>query len=289
MNILLIDLNIHTKNRDALLNYNNNNYFIINHTNLDIIDLSKFDIVYSPSQPILVNKYPNTKFIFGPHFSVFPEKNQMDIIEGNNSIYVQPSEWAKNIWFFHPFCKNIRLETLPFGVNTMKFSPYNLISQRTNVFIYYKRRNPNELQILFSFLQNQGLNPKIFNYVTKYPEEEYLSYLRNSKFGVWLTAHESQGFALQEALSCDVPLLVWNVTSMNQEYGSNYKDLTATTISYWDERCGESFTKLNELSPTFEKFISKLNNYKPREYIIENLSFDKCKNKMNELIKKYEL
>lgn len=285
MNILFIDLHIHHKNREALLNYDNN-YFVINHTNLDIIDLSKFDVVYSPSQAIDVNKYINTKFLFGPHFSIFPEKNQMDIIQGKNSIYLQPSEWAKNVWLFHPFCKNIRLDVLPFGVNTIKFSPCKSISERTNVFIYYKRRNPHELQILTSFLQSNNLNPRIFNYVTKYPEEEYINYLKNSKFGIWLTAHESQGFALQEALSCNVPLLVWNVTSMNQEYGSNYQDIKATTIPYWDERCGENFTELNELNATFEKFISKLNDYKPREYILENLSFDKCKNKLIELIQK---
>lgn len=285
MNILFIDLHLHHKNREALFNYNNN-YVVINHTNLDVIDLSKFDVVYSPSQAIDVNKYLNTKFIFGPHFSVFPEKNQMDIIQGRNSIYVQPSEWAKNVWLFHPFCKNIRLEVLPFGVNTIKFTPCKSISERTNVFIYYKRRNPHELQILISFLQRNNLNPRIFNYVTKYPEEEYINYLKNSKFGIWLTAHESQGFALQEALSCDVPLLVWNVTSMNQEYGSNYQNIKATTIPYWDERCGENFTELNELTSTFEKFISKLNHYKPREYILESLSFDKCKNKLIELIEK---
>lgn len=285
MKILFIDISMHKKNLVALLNYNIN-ISRINHSNLDSIDLSQFDCVYSPAVPINVSRYPNTKFLFGPHFSVFPESQHMEIIKGNNSIYIQPSEWAKNVWLFHPFCRNIRLETLPFGVDTIKFSPCKSISERNNVFIYYKRRNPNELQILISFLQNHGFNPKIFNYVTHYPEEEYIAYLKDSKFGIWLTAHESQGFALQEALSCNVPLLVWNVTSMNQEYGSNYQDIKATTIPYWDERCGENFTELNQLNSTFEKFISKLNHYKPRDYILENLSMEQCKKKIVEVINK---
>ena len=52
----------------------------------------------------------------------------------------------------------------------------------------------------------------------------FFNYLQNSKYGIWLDAHESQGFALQEALSCNVPLLVWNISSMNQEYNSTYNN-----------------------------------------------------------------
>lgn len=287
MKVLLINNGIHNKNLNAILQYNIILSVIIVPC-LDGIDLSQFDVVYSPCTPINVKKYPDIKFIFGPHFSVFPDKNQMDMIQGSNSIYIQPSEWAKNVWLFHQLCKNIRLEVLPFGVDTIKFSPVKSINEKTNIFIYYKRRNPNELDFLYKFLQSNGFNPKIFNYVTKYPEEEYINYLRDSKFGIWLTAHESQGFALEEALSCDVPLLVWNVTSMNQEEGSNYQNITATTIPYWDERCGEYFTDSSELNSVFSKFISKLNDYKPRDYILENLSIDKCEKKFIEVIKQTE-
>ena len=86
MNILYININMHSKNNNALLNYKNINCHIINHTNIDLIDLTQFDCVYSPSQAIDVKKYPNTKFIFGPHFSIFPQKPHMDTIQGFNSI-----------------------------------------------------------------------------------------------------------------------------------------------------------------------------------------------------------
>ena len=65
--------------------------------------------------------------------------------------------------------------------------------------------------------------------------------IANSKYGIILDAHESQGFAIEEALSCNVPLLVWNVSSMSQEEGGNYQHIPATSIPYWDKRCGENF------------------------------------------------
>ena len=122
----------------------------------------------------------------------------------------------------------------------------------------------------------------MFDYVSSYSEEVYLDYLQNSKYGIWLDAHESQGFALQEALSCDVPLLVWNVLSMNQEHKSSYNNIPATTIPYWNESCGEYFYNEQELENTYNLFISKLDTYKPREFILKNLSVETCeKNLIN--------
>jgi hypothetical protein len=286
MKILYININMHVKNNNALLNYKNINIYIINHTNIDSIDLTQFDCVYSPSQAINVSKYPQTKFIFGPHFSVFPEKHHMNIIQGSNSIYVQPSEWANNVWKYHPFCKNVRIETLPFGVDVNKFNEIKPIGQRNEVILYYKRRQPDELNNILNFLKLYNITPKIFSYTNKYDENDYINSLHNAKFCFWLDAHESQGFALEEALSCNVPLLVWNVKSMNQEYQSSYSDITATTIPYWDERCGEYFYNIEDLPEIFSKFITNLNHYKPREYVLDNLTFDTCEKNLMDLVKK---
>ena len=155
-------------------------------------------------------------------------------------------------------------------------------NEKTEVFIYFKRRNPAELTFVESLLKTKNINYRIFDYVKRYDENDYLSFLQKSKFGIILDAHESQGFAIQEALSCDVPLLVWNTTRMNQEYGSRYSNIPCTSIPYWDERCGEIF--YNNLEEKFDLFISKLETYKPREYILENLSVEKCAKRFLELI-----
>jgi len=247
---------MHSKNNNALMNYKNINFYIINSiTNLNDIDLSQFDIVYSPCEPINVNIYPNTKFIFGPHFSVFPEKHQMDMIRRKNVIYVQPSEWAAKVWKNSPLCNNIEIQSLPFGVDTEKFNSNKSISKREKVFIYFKTRHPQLLDILKSFLNYKNISYEIFNYNTKYDENTYIEYLKKAKYGIWLGRHESQGFALEEALSMNVPLLVWNVKSMNEEYGYNYSNISASVIPYWDERCGEYFYNVNELENTFNTFI----------------------------------
>jgi hypothetical protein len=275
---------MHSKNHFSLMNYKNITFFVINNANLDGIDLSQFDVVYSPCEPINVNNYPNTKFIFGPHFSVFPEINQMNMIRRTNVTYIHPSEWAAKVWRDNPLCKNIKVEPLPFGVDVERFKDCKSISERDRVFVYFKNRNPQLLSILQSFLNSKNIGYQLFNYDIKYDENDYIECLKNAKYGIWLGRHESQGFALEEALSMNVPLLVWNVTSMNEEYRSSYNNIPASVIPYWDERCGEYFYNVNDLENIFNIFISKLETYRPREYILENLTMEKCEQKLIQLI-----
>jgi glycosyltransferase involved in cell wall biosynthesis len=291
MKILFIEYGIHHKNLNFISKCKNINFYIVNtvkdihNLDLSILDLSIFDAVYSPCQPIDVSKYPNTKFIFGPQFSVFPD-DRLNIIKGTNSVYNLLSDWVINIWSKNKLCDNLKLTALPFGVDTEKFIDTKSIQERNNIIIYFKHRCPKDLHYIEDFFKNKNTQYQIFSYDNRYDENDYLASLQNAKYCIWIDAHESQGFALQEALSCNVPLLVWNVTSMNQEYGSNYSNITATTTSYWDEKCGEIFYSIDEFPDIYNKFISNLENYKPREFILENLSIDVCEKKLIEFIKK---
>ena len=281
MSVLYISAGMHHKNNISILNYKNINFTTTN--TINNIDLSLYDVVYSPATPINASLYPKTKFIFGPHFNVFPDHN-INIIKSERTTYIQPSDWVSSLWRNNTICQNLNISTMPFGVDTIKFNESKPRNERNNVFIYHKARAPHELKYIESFLISKNINYKILSYSGKYSETDYLNYLKDSKYGIWLGCHESQGFALQEALSCNVPLLVWNVTSMNQEYGQSYSNIPATTLPYWDERCGEFFYKNDELEKTFDILVSKLESYSPREYILENLSMDVCENKFKKLL-----
>lgn len=235
-----------------------------------------FDIVYS-QKPL------DKKAIYGPHFSVFPDHKANQLTKG---IYIQPSEWASRVWHTDFNYKNIPVVPFPFPVDTEKFKPKDC--EKSEVFIYYKSRLPKELNFVMYFLKSKKISFSLFKYGS-YKEEDYLNTLQKANYGVWVDAHESQGFALEEALSCNVPLLVWNIKSMNQELRSTYPDIKATTIPYWDERCGEYFYEKEELDSKFNTFISKLDSYKPRDYIMENLSVEKCSERFLDLINKYDL
>lgn len=282
MKILLINTFLHHKNLFALRNYKN---IELHETDSieSVKNLEDYDCVYSPAQPINASLYPNVTFMFGPHFSVFPD-SKYATIKGDNSVYNVLCEWNYNIYSNNELTKDINLVTIPFGVDTEKFCEIKPIETREQVFIYYKNRDPQELEYVKQYLDSLNITYKIFGYSQRYTEEEYIKYLQNSKYGIWVDAHESQGFALQEALSCNVPLFVWNVKTMNQEYRSTYCTIPTTTIPHWDEKCGAVFYDKQDINNTFRMFLSNLHQYNPRQYILDNLSMEKCEKKFIDCI-----
>jgi hypothetical protein len=277
----------HHKNTNALQKYKNIEFTYVDSMD-NISNLYEYDCVISIGHPIDVSKYPTTLFLFGPQFSVFPDE-RLNCIKGENSYYNLLSDWVINYWSPYKLAENIHPIKMPFGVETDTFTEIVPIQQRTKVLLYYKHRDYNELNFLTDFLNSKHIEYTLFGYDQRYNEWDYLSCLQQSKYAVILDAHESQGFAIQEAMSCNVPLFVWNVRSMNQEYGQHYTDIPATTIPYWDERCGEFFYNREEIEESFQLFLSKLETYHPRQYILDTLSMEVCEKRLMDFVDTHKI
>jgi hypothetical protein len=243
-------------------------------------------------------KYRNKLIILGPHFSVFPNDyiKNINYNINKNIIYNLLSDWVINEW--KKTINNLPLVSLPFPVDVDLFKPDNdiIYNNKKKIMIYIKQRKEEDYLYIIKYLENlyDKNNIKIFNYDDKYNEVDFIETLKDTKFCIWIGRHESQGFALEETLALNVPILVFNVKNMGQEKGfeNNYEylQINATTIPYWNEYCGEYFTDLNEFENIFQIFIKNIINgyYKPREFIINNLSPTSIFKKYWEpIIKKY--
>ena len=250
-----------------------------------------FDLTWIPQGFYHSLEFPNSKrILYGPHNFTLPNEPWIYTFEPQftNSIYTSLSPWINELYSkYSKLCMPIK--PLPFPVDIEYFKPNEPKIYEYDCFIYFKNRKREYLNYIESLLEEKKIK-----YTTimcgKYKEEEYIEILKKVKFGIWIGCHESQGFAFQEALSMNVPLLVYDVTSLHDEinsYGeSSYKDyketLEATTCSYWDERCGIRFTELKGLETPLKEMKEKYETFKPREYILENLSPEKCiKNLLN--------
>lgn len=266
---LFITGTYHFKNKIFL------DYFIKNSSIVELVDnIDAADIVLSANKYFDTTKYKDKKFIFGPHFSIFPDSNTLRLSnEYNNSIYIQPSSRSVNIWKKDFNFNNLNIKSINFGVDTELFNE-SVNSKKDNVLVYFKNRSNDELAFIENFLKDKNINYKIFSYANKYKQEDYKEYLQTCKYGIWIGRHESQGFALQEALSSNIPLLVWNVKYMSQEIHSpiQYKGIYGNSIPYWDDLCGEFFFEKYEFENKFKNFVNNLHNYNPRKYILQNLS-----------------
>jgi hypothetical protein len=243
------------------------------------IDNKKANLVITQETKLSRYQFNKKYVIFGPHF--IPDRFNPNLPLEN--IYNVLSEWNK---IRHQIlCPNNKFVCLPFPVDISSFKPLDdEMSERKYTFLYIKQRDPN----LVNCIRNKYHFDFIFTYGS-YQENDMLNKVQKCKFGVWVGRHESQGFALEQTLSCNVPIIVYNVKTLYDEWGQSYlyqdwlpqSESQATTIPYWDSNCGEVVYTLEDLDIQFNKMQTDYINYNPRKYIVNSLSPKTCFDRWN--------
>lgn len=218
--------------------------------------------------------------IIGPNICTLPIDNSVVMKYKYDKILV-PSEWVKNL--YKKWLPENKIEVWAAGIDTNIFIDYSNNSKKYDFLIYFKRRDQQDLFNIINFLDKKNKTYIIIEY-GKYSEEQFLNAISNSKFGLIIDNCESQGIAIQEMLSCNLPLLVWDIKYWIDR-GLEYQ-CSATSIPYWNGYCGEFFYDLKDLEEKYKTLIDK--KYNPRQYIIENISIEKSTNRIMDLFKKNE-
>jgi len=286
--LLLTDEWIHQKNWEGL-------QLSCKEYDIPIIRISSFQEAAQYKSPLILcpeaklERFPleqipaNKKVIYGPHGFTFPSQNWAS---GNSShpdaVYNALSTWNKEIMNEFGGLR-VPIVTLPFAVNIDEYKPIKPIEERSKKCIgYFKHRHPNDYlyfnSVIKPYILEKGYQIEEFNYNSSYPEEQLKNSCQDARFAIIIDASESQGFALEQIMSCDVPLLVWDVTTMHQFYNISLPNaqLNATSIPYWDATCGEKFDKPEMFISMLELLLSKLTEYRPRDYIVNTLSPKQC-------------
>lgn len=205
--------------------------------------------------------------LVGPSLGINLKKTLESLSSKEIDVIFQPSKWAYD--FYVGINKDIKDKIViwPAGVSLPEI---NNSRKTTDILIYDK--NPSDKNLLSEikeFLSKSNISFTVLVY-GKYSQKEYYESLRNVKAAIFLSNSESQGIALQEAWSYDVPTLVWNRGFMeNSDYRWRDKKISAPYLS---ESTGEFFSNFKELENTFDDFWNNLNKFSPRDYVLNNLS-----------------
>jgi hypothetical protein len=98
---------------------------------------------------------------------------------------------------------------------------------------------------------------------------------------IFVCEHETQGIAYQQALAAGVPVLAW-------DRGGEWRDPSyyphrvvfgpVTSVPYFDDRCGRTFTGAEDLTDQLDVFWDGIRRhaYAPRDYVLEALTLERC-------------
>ncbi len=258
-------------------------------------DLNTTSQLWIHDDPIAIKNASkrHLKAIIGPNIYILPRSIPKNL-NMSNFIYIQPSKWALDFWRDFGFDK-CKTDFWPTGIDTEEFSERKK-SNSGIVLIYFKQRYKEELDFVKNILDNLKIQYEIIIYGL-YDQKDYLKKLQNTRYVIWLGRQESQGIALEEALSMNVPILVWDVLNVghwvpnkkekkifNQEE-LNYKN--TTSAFYFSDECGIITKDKEKIKESINNMENSWQSYEPRKYIIENLNLEQQARDFIELFYKY--
>lgn len=218
--------------------------------------------------PLASDVNPNNLLI-GPNVCTLPIDNNF-IMSQNYKKVVVPSEWIKNK--YKRWIPEEKIFVWPVGIDTDYFSDKSKEEKEFDCLLYYKRRSFEDLMLVTKLLKEKKQSFNIIEY-GQYSESSFMNLLEKSKYVFLLDNCESQGIAIEEIMSTNTPLFVWDVEHW-VDRGEEFK-VPATSIPYWDDRCGECEINPKKIKESFHIFLEKFAFFKPRDYILENLTLEK--------------
>jgi glycosyltransferase involved in cell wall biosynthesis len=215
------------------------------------------------------------RVVLGPNMWVLPADVPPELRLAS-SVSLQPCEWARQLWLDLGFTR-CPIAVWPVGIDTDEFQPIDSAA-RTHVLVYHKDRTAEGLKAILDAVYAAGVPYDLVVY-PYYREAEYKAALRRARFVIWHGRHESQGLALQEAMACDIPVLVADVGHLSdaryQHAGFSADILTSVTAApYFDDRCGLKVAGVREVSAALGVMSEAWRSFSPRQYVVQNLSLE---------------
>jgi hypothetical protein len=196
--------------------------------------------------------------------------------------YLQHSQWANDV--YRPYFGD-RCGVWPVGIDTDSWAPAPAQDKDIDLLIYDKVMWNHDIATppLDAIIRNFALRQKlVVAKVTygQYAEQDYRSILSRSKAMIFLCEHESQGLAYQECMASGVPVLAWDQGHYLDPHrlSRGQPEISATSVPYFDERCGERFLGTDDFGEKLSIFIDRIDAsaYRPRDFVLENLTLKGC-------------
>lgn len=212
----------------------------------------------------------------GPNIVTLPNEAHAVITKSEIDICIVPSLWVKKLYLTCCPALEGRLEVWAAGVNTNSWRPAinHAINERPSRILIYIKGSQNS-EAAYPIIQKlKGAN---FSVMTveygAYDQGNYKELLNWANLMIVLGGTESQGIAMVEAWSMNVPTLVKATSFWCSPEGKHFP---ASAAPYLTELTGKFFNNEDELFSILQDWAEKKICFSPRCWTIKNLSDEIC-------------
>jgi glycosyltransferase involved in cell wall biosynthesis len=117
----------------------------------------------------------------------------------------------------------------------------------------------------------------------EYDPESYRRILDGVELGVFLSSFETQGLALAEAWSMDVPTAVWDPRAAAEWMGRSFE--AGSSCPFLTPSTGRTWRTIDELGTVLAGALEKRNEFRPRDWVLTHMTDAICSAALYEIIR----
>jgi len=207
----------------------------------------------------------------GPNLVVVPQEAQGILGHSRIDKVIVPCRWPGEVYSYLMPSISEKIIIWPVGIDTEEWQSDSV--KEKQLIVVYNKRNTVLADKLRAGLCSAGEQVREITY-GKYSRSEYKELLDQAKAVVWLSATESQGIALLEALAMNVPVLCWRNSVWEYysvELQTAFRYAGATSAPYVSEQCGVFFNDAEDFfAQQYPAFCNNAAGFSPRAYLFDN-------------------
>ena len=249
-------------------------------------------IVYAPANEALLQAAGLRRqgridfLVAGPVNALLPDQEDGILHLPEIDRLVVPSEWSINLYKDAPDLTP-KLIVCPCGVDAEIWKPAGAQKERSAV-VYWKSGDETFRDEVEAIVRRCGLEPLVVasrhGDHAMFTPETLRQMFDRSVLAVFLSTFETQGIALAEAWSMNVPTIVWDPQGDAEWRGRHFK--SESSAPYLTVATGMAARDTSALEPAIRQALASLGGFRPREWVLANMTDAICSKKLYELIRR---
>ncbi|OFW41009.1 MAG: hypothetical protein A3J29_13460 [Acidobacteria bacterium RIFCSPLOWO2_12_FULL_67_14b] len=224
----------------------------------------------------------------GPVNALFPDQVDGILQLPEIDILIIPSDWCRLFYADSPALQP-KLRVCPAGVDAGYWTPSG--APRTNrAVVYWKSGSEEFCGEVEQAVREAGLTP--LRIASKpgqhsgFTPGQFHQALDEAALAVYLSDFETQGLALAEAWSMDVPTVVWDPRGRSEWMGRAF--VAGSSAPYLTGRTGLSWRAPAELAPALRRALDERAQFSPRAWVLAHMTDAICAQALERLLRDAE-
>jgi hypothetical protein len=223
--------------------------------------------------------------VAGPVNALFPDGADGVLQLPEIDRLIVASEWVHGLYGDAPQLLE-KTVACPCGIDARYWQPTG--QPRNNVgLVYWKSGDEAFCKQVEKVVRTCGLEPRRLRAAAGehalYAPEEYRRLLDESQVAVFLSAFETQGLALAEAWSMDVPTAVWDPQGTGEWRGRTFQ--AGSSAPYLTPLTGRRWRTIDELDPLLRGILEERATFQPRAWVLAHMTDEICARALYDVIR----